>query len=191
MEPDSIVNEARAAVAAGREPDWDAFERRVREASPGPAEQRRALDQLARIRTVSRARDRVARPPEPPAPRAPVRPRGRPAALTARPTLSGTIDVRREVADGEHLLRWPPDRLVETWEVRFGVRADARSVYVDGETLTLPGEATSIALPLGEGALRVHLLGRGRGGRLVRRALASGLTRDTWEARWQRRPSAA
>jgi hypothetical protein len=190
MDVDAIVNEARAAVAAGREPSWAALELRVRAAGLDKAGERRALDQLARIQTVFRARTRVARPVEAP-PAAPVRPRARPTALTARPTLSGTIELRREVEAGVYVVRWPADRSVEAWELRFGRRADARSAYVDGESVTLPGEATSAVVPLADGALRIHLVGRGRGGRLVRRALASGLTRENWDARWQRRPSAA
>jgi hypothetical protein len=37
----------------------------------------------------------------------------------------------------------------------------------------------------------VHLLGRAANGRLVRRAVISGLTRDNWSDRWQRRASAS
>jgi hypothetical protein len=39
--------------------------------------------------------------------------------------------------------------------------------------------------------VRVHLLGRGRDGRLVRRAIISALTREGWDERWQRRASAS
>jgi hypothetical protein len=39
--------------------------------------------------------------------------------------------------------------------------------------------------------VRVHVLGRGRDGRLLRRAIVSGLTRENREARWERRPSAS
>jgi hypothetical protein len=187
---DGIVGEARAAVAAGREPHWEQLERRIRSAGLDADAERRALDRLARIATVHRARSLVAAAPEPP-PAAPRRPRGGPPPLAARPTLSGTIEVRRERRGDEYVLRWPADPSVAAWDVRIGRRADPRSPYVDSETLSLPGDATSIALPLGGDALRVHLLGRGRGGRLVRRALASGLTTENWDARWQRRPSAA
>jgi hypothetical protein len=37
----------------------------------------------------------------------------------------------------------------------------------------------------------VHVLGRDRGGRLVRRAIVSGLTRESWADRWERRASAS
>ena len=55
----------------------------------------------------------------------------------------------------------------------------------------LPGDATRVELPIGETPVRVHLLGRDRGGRLVRRAILSGLTRETWGDRWQRRATAS
>jgi hypothetical protein len=48
-----------------------------------------------------------------------------------------------------------------------------------------------VEVPLGPKALRVHLLGRGRGGKLVRRAVMSPLTPESWGERWQRRASAA
>jgi hypothetical protein len=37
----------------------------------------------------------------------------------------------------------------------------------------------------------VHLLGRGRDGRLLRRAVISALTRGAWGERWERRASAS
>jgi hypothetical protein len=48
-----------------------------------------------------------------------------------------------------------------------------------------------VEVPLGELPLRVHVLGHARDGRLVRRALISALTRDTWGDRWQQRASAS
>ena len=67
----------------------------------------------------------------------------------------------------------------------------ARGAYVVRETLQLPAAATTVELPLCERPLRVHLLGRGRDGRLVRRAVISALTIDTWNDRWERRASAS
>ncbi|MEN3338450.1 MAG: hypothetical protein V7647_2126, partial [Acidobacteriota bacterium] len=80
---------------------------------------------------------------------------------------------------------------VTEWEVRFSERPDPGSDYVARETLTLPSAATSVEVPLGERPLRVHLLGRRRDGRLLRRAVISALTRENWNDRWQRRGSAA
>ena len=186
MEIDAIVAEARRLVAGGHEPDWTALEERVREASGDAPARERALAQLGRLAGVQRARSRVA--VEPTRPAAPVaQRRGR---VAPRPTLSGTIDVQRERAGDAHVLRWPADPAVVSWDVRIGERADVRSAYVDRETVTLPGETTSLELPLGGGALRIHVLGRGRGGRLLRRVLVTGLTRENWDARWQRRPTA-
>jgi hypothetical protein len=98
------------------------------------------------------------------------------------------MDVRR--GDGDTLV-WPREPKVTTWELRISERADARGDYEVRESGELPGEATKIDLPIGEVPLRVHLLGRDRGGRLVRRAILSGLTRETWSERWQRRASAS
>jgi hypothetical protein len=50
---------------------------------------------------------------------------------------------------------------------------------------------TSAEVPLGPQPLRVHVLGRTRDGRLLRRAVISGLTEDNWRDRWQRRASAS
>ena len=70
-------------------------------------------------------------------------------------------------------------------------RTDPRGGYAVREERTLPADATSVEVPLGPNALRVHLLGRGRGGKLVRRAVMSPLTAESWGERWQRRASAA
>jgi len=80
---------------------------------------------------------------------------------------------------------------VTEWEVRISERATGARDYAVRETATLPATATTIELPLGDAPLRVHLLGRGRGGRLVRRAIVSGLTRESWEERWERRATAS
>jgi hypothetical protein len=194
----SILNEARAQVAAGRAPDARALERRVREASrrarPGGATEvaridraeRAALRQLARVIAVHRARMLVAEPREP-ARATPASPPRRPL-LRSRPTISGNMDVRRQ---GDATLTWDPAAGVAGWEVRISERPDPRSEYVVRETLTLPPADTTVELPLGEQPLRVHLLGRGRDGRLLRRAIVSALTRDGWTERWQRRASAS
>jgi hypothetical protein len=95
--------------------------------------------------------------------------------------------VRR--GDGFRLV-WDAVPAVSEWEVRFGERPDVRSDYVERETFVLPAGETSVELPLGELPFRVTILGRGRG-KLQRRALISGLTRDGWRDRWQRRASAS
>lgn len=195
----AIVDEARAQVAAGGAPNVDALAARIRAAGSRArardgadakaidrAEQK-ALQQLARVLAVHRARGRAAREPMPPAaPRRPDR-----AVLRTRPTISGNMELRRGSEGEAAVLRWDAAAAVTGWEVRFSERPDARSDYVLRETLTLPAPATSVELPLGERPLRVHVLGRGRDGRLVRRAIVSGLTKETWNDRWQRRASAA
>jgi len=190
----AILAEARRDVAAGGA-NLEALRERVRAATRlhrargGDAAQaeRRALEQLERIAAVQRARTRVAaRPAAPPAPAAPA-PLRRPL-LRTRATITGNMDVRRA---GSGVLAWDAAAAVTEWEVRISERATGARDYAVRETATLPATATTIELPLGDAPLRVHLLGRGRGGRLVRRAIVSGLTRESWEERWERRATAS
>ena len=196
----AIFDQARAQVAEGRAPNVDALAARIRAAGrqargrPGADEkaigraEQQALRQLARVVAVHRARGLAAREPAPP-PVPPKRP-GR-TVLRTRPTISGNMDVRKARAGEAVVLRWDAAAAVTGWEVRFSERPDPRSDYELCQTLTLPAGATSVALPLSERPLRVHLLGRRRDGQLVRRAIVSGLTLETWNDRWQRRASAA
>ena len=184
----AILDEARADVAAGREPDEPALVERIRNVGGG----KKALQQLERVLTVARARARLAAPPAPP-PAPVIRPRGRAAAFRAQPTISGNMDVRRARAGESSItLTWDaPPPSVTAWDVRFSERPDARSDYVVREERTLPRTESSLELELGELPLRVHILGRANDGRLVRRAIVSALTRDNWDDRWQRRASAS
>jgi hypothetical protein len=195
----AIVAEARARVAAGRDPDAAALEARIRAASrrgraadPAAIEraESRALQQLQRVITVHRARALVRREPQPraavPAP-APSRRR----MLRTRPTITGNMDVRRQSPDGTFVLAWDAASAVAAWEVRLSERPDARADYVVRETRSLPAGVTKVELPLGESPLRVHLLGRSRDGRLLRRAVISALTLEGWNERWERRASAS
>lgn len=183
----AILDEARAEVAAGRDPDEQALAERIRRAGGDEA----ALSQLGRVLTVQRARARLAAPATaPPAAPAPARPRAR-AAFRAQPTITGNMEVRRARSDAGIVLSWDAAPAVAAWEARFSERADARSEYVVRETKLLPATATSVELELVELPRRVHLLGRTNDGRLVRRAIVSALTRDNWDDRWQRRASAS
>lgn len=187
----AILAEARAAVAAGRDPGADALAARIRAAGGSAAARRRALEQLERVVAVHRARARLAQEPAPrPAPQA-AGPRARPALLRARPTISANMEVRREGDADAAVLAWDPAPGVAGWEVRLSERPTSRGDYVVRERRTLPGTATRTEVPLGARPLRVHLLGRGRDGRLVRRAVVSALTRESWGERWQRRASAS
>jgi hypothetical protein len=182
---DSILTEARALVAAGGDPDWSELRGRLRSLDVPDDERRRALQQLERLGAVHRARRARgrARPGETPAAQAPGRP-----ALRTRATVTGNMDVRRGEGD---TLAWRTEPAVATWELRISTRPDPRGDYELRESGELPGDATGAELPLGDVPLRVHLLGRNRSGRLVRRAIVSGLTRETWADRWQRRASAS
>jgi hypothetical protein len=191
----AILEEARGHVAARRDPNAASLEARIRAAAMearadgDPAEvdgaERQALQQLARIVSVHRARARMTREAAPQPAAAPLRRR---AQLRARPTITGNMEVRRT---GTATLVWDPASAVTEWEVRFSERPDPRRDYVVLETLTLPATATSVDVPLGDRPLRVHLLGRSRDGRLQRRALISALTREGWDDRWERRASAS
>jgi hypothetical protein len=175
---DAVLADARAAVAAGREPDAGALRARL-------GGDREALARLERVLAVGRARGRVAAaaPSEPPP--GP----GIGAVLRrTRPTINANMDVRRDGAAG---LAWNAVPAVVGWEVRISERPDVRSDYGVRETRELAAAETRIELPLGKLPLRVHILGRTRDGRLLRRAVISGLTREGWSDRWQRRASAS
>jgi hypothetical protein len=178
---EAVLAEARSAVAAGREPDERALRARL-------GGDREALARLDRVLAVGRARGRVARPAEtPPVPGTEV-PGTRPRLLRTRPTINANMEVRRE---GDAGLVWAAVAAVAGWEVRISERPDVRSDYEVRETHALAAAETRIELPLGELPLRVHILGRTRDGRLLRRAVISGLTRAGWNDRWQRRASAS
>jgi hypothetical protein len=180
-----IIDEARKRVASGSTLNAAAFEARIR-AAGGDTE--RALKQLARIVSVQRARALVAGPPAHEPEPTPVR---RPLALRTKPTITGNMDVRRERRGDGFVLAWTAEPKVVAWDVRLSERPDVRGDYVVREERTVPGSETSLELELGDVPFRVHLLGRARDGRLVRRAIISALTRDGWGERWQRRASAS
>jgi len=180
---EAVLAEARAAVAAGRAPD----ERALRARLGGNAE---ALARLERVLAVHRARGRVEQPV--PGTGGATEPRPVPGTgtrlLRTRPTVNANMEVRRQ---GAAALEWDAVAAVAGWEVRISERPDVRADYELRDTLTLPAGTTRIELPLGELPLRVHILGRTRDGRLLRRAVISGLTREGWADRWQRRASAS
>ncbi len=167
-----MLAEARAEIAAGRFPDVVALRARL-------ADDAEALAKLDAVMSVYRARQKLSDPAKVSDAR---------AALRTRPTVNANMDVRRS---GSSTLVWDPAASVAGWEVRISERPDARGEYAVRETRELPAAATSVELPLADLPLRVHLLGRARDGRLVRRAVISGLTRAGWSDRWQRRASAS
>jgi hypothetical protein len=181
-----IVDETRAAVAAGRSVDRDALAARIRTGIP-KAEADAAIAQLDRVLAVGRARARLAQSPTPtPNPSRSLR-----SAVKTRPILTANMDVRRQVEGETYSLAWDPASGVVEWEIRIGSRADERSDYVQLETRSLPSETNRLELPGTDATFRIHIIGRGRGGKLLRRAVVSGLSRDNWNERWQKRPSAS
>jgi hypothetical protein len=185
MAVEQIIGEARAVVAAGGDPDWKQLRDRLRALGLEEQELRDALKQLERIGAVHRARASV-KPTTPVRPARAVVPRKR--LLETKPTITGNMEVRR--GDG-HTLVWSREPSVHTWEVRLSERPNPRDDYAVRESVELPGESTDFDLALADLPVRVHVLGRDRGGRLVRRAILSGLTRATWNDRWQRRATAS
>ena len=98
------------------------------------------------------------------------------------------MDVRR---GRESTLVWDPAEAVTGWEVRISERPDPRGDYVVQETRELaPGETSARCRSVDQ-PLRVHVLGRTRDGRLLRRAVISRPDPRNWRDRWQRRASAS
>jgi hypothetical protein len=180
---ETILSDARAQVAAGRDPDWKELRDRVRALELGKNAERDALRQLEQVGAVHRARRAVARPVAPPVAPAPRKP-----LFVTKPTISGTMDVRHTRA---HVLEWTPLKTVEQWEVRISERPTVRGGYEVRSEQTLPASTSELALELGDNPMRVHLLGRGRGGKLVQRAVISGLTEAGWSTRWEKRATAS
>jgi hypothetical protein len=182
----TILDEARAQIARGVEPDVAALEARVRAVDP------RALAQLPRLLAVHRAKRSLAEPvasaerarsafgaSRPP----------RAAAYRAKPTISANMNVRAQAAGDGVALEWAAAAGARAWEVRIGERRDARSPYVDRETLAL--DTPRLELRLTDLPQRVSITGRNATGRIVQRALVSGLTNANWRQKWQQRASAS
>jgi hypothetical protein len=175
-----ILDEVRAQIARGVEPDAAALEERVQALDP------KALPRLRRLLAVHRAKRSLGEPARPtPAPR----PRTAPPAYRAKPTIAANMAVRARAHGDAVVLEWDVARGVDGWEVRVGERPDARSPYVDRETVQLT--EPSYQLDLSELPLRVSVIGRNASGRIVQRALISGLTRVNWRQKWQQRASAS
>lgn len=182
MNPDiaDILGEVRTQIARGLEPDTDALEQRVRAIEP------KALPQLRRLLAVHRAKRTLGvPPPSPPAPR----PRAAPPTYRAKPTIAANMAVRARPEGEAVVLEWETARGVDSWELRLGERRDARSPYVDRRTTQLT--EPRVQLELSELPLRVSVVGRNASGRIVQRALISGLTRSNWGQKWQQRASAS
>jgi hypothetical protein len=101
------------------------------------------------------------------------------------------MDVKREGAAGAAALAWTSLPAVATWEIRLSARPDARADYEVFETRTVDPAATRLELTLSDRPLRVNLLGHRRDGKLLQRALISGLTLENWGDRWEKRASAS
>ncbi len=189
----AILAETRGQVAERRQPDREALVRAVREAAVDPGEADAAIASIDRLLAVHRAYARLAKEPQPPpAPAAqePKVPR-RFEGFRARPTITGTLELRREDAARGVLLRWDAVVAVRSWEVRISTRPDPRGEWVTREALTLPAETTELAVELDDVPVRVNVIGQARDGRPLRRALVSGLTFANRSEKWERRATAS
>lgn len=186
MHPDlaAILDETRAQIARGDTPNASELEARIRSfRQPHAAE---ALEQLQRLLALDRARRSLqsAAPPPRPAPQP-----ARRATYRAKPAIAANMAVKASAGDGAVVLEWPAAPGVASWEVRVSERPDARSNYVELELVELA--APRLDLELGERPRRVQILGRNARGRLVQRAVVSGLTAENWDTRWLQRASAS
>ncbi|MEI8105541.1 MAG: hypothetical protein WCH31_06835 [Actinomycetes bacterium] len=200
----TVLAEARAAIAAGREPDETSLQARLQGAASKARSdadlaevaeidqaERAAAEQLDRVIGVYRARRRLAGDAPPPATPAPVAPRpSLRSSLRTKPTITGNMDVRRSESDST-ALEWDAVAGIADWEIRFSERPRPGAEYVALETLTLPAATTSVAVPIGENVFRINILGRARDGRPKSRALIAGLTKDSWRDRWERKATAS
>lgn len=135
-------------------------------------------ESLAALAQIVTAAGAAAAPPSPP----PVRR----LALQPAPAVTGNLPLRKRRTPEGIALEWSRASGVAEWVVRVSVRPDPRADYVEQETLTLPGSATSVELELDDVPRRVQLLGNARGGRTVERATVSALTRGNSGTQWRR-----
>lgn len=175
----AILDDARAQIARGDDPDAAALEKRVRAVDP------QALPQLRRLLAVHRAKRSLAAPQAAPVSRPPPRRE----VYRAKPTIAANIAVRARAAGDAVALEWDAQRGVARWEARVSERRDPRSQYVERDTLTL--DSPRLELHLSDLPQRVSITGRNGAGRILQRALVSGLTRDNWQQKWQQRASAS
>lgn len=179
----AILDEARAQIARGEEPDAGALTARI-QAVP---EHGRALAQLNRLLAVARAKQSLLAPAAHRQP-GPV-PRPAREGYRAKPTIAANMVVRARDTDGVVTLEWEAARGVAQWDARIADRPDARSAYTDRETRTL--REPRLPLDLDELPQRISITGRNASGRIVQRAVVSGLTRANWQQKWQQRASAS
>ena len=112
-------------------------------------------------------------------------------ALQPSATIVGNMAVRKRPAAQGVQLSWDTAANVVEWTVRVSVRPDPRQDYVELEAVTLPADTTTFELGLDERPRRVQLHGLARGGRIVRRAIVSALTKGNSGAQWKRQASAS
>jgi hypothetical protein len=178
----AILDEARAAIARGEEPDGSALAARIA-AHP---QHDRALAQLNRLLAVARAKQSLRAPAKPVATKPAPKPR---EVYRAKPTVAANMTVRAREQGGTVVLEWDAARGVGQWDARIADRPDARSTYTDRETTALA--EPRLELQLDDLPKRVSITGRNAAGRIVQRAVISGLTTANWRQKWQQRASAS
>ena len=189
------LREARRLVLDGKTPDEEGLAEGIR------AETRRYLDShpwlaheslapavteaearaLASLHAIAAAGQR-SRPPLRPVRRLAVQPAA---------TVVGNMPIRKRRTDAGVELEWDATANVVEWTVRISCRPDPRADYVELAQLSLPAEATSLAVDLDDDPRRIQVTGLARGDRVARRATVSALTRGNSGAQWKRQASAS
>jgi hypothetical protein len=120
----------------------------------------------------------------------PVRPIRR-LALQPSATIVGNMAVRKQPTGRGIELTWDAAPQVIEWVLRVSVRPDPRQDYIEGEAKSLPAGTRSYEVELDEHPRRIQLYGHARGGKIVRRAVISALTRGNSGAQWKRQATAS
>jgi hypothetical protein len=109
----------------------------------------------------------------------------------AAPIMAGTISFRKQAEGGRLTLAWDANRRVARWTVRISARADPREDYAEVENVEVQAGKPQLTLTLDERSYRVTVLGHSHSGRVIERAIVSGLTADNWRTKWTRRPTSS
>jgi len=192
---DHYLREARRLVLDGETPDEAALGEGIRgetrrylashpwlaHASLAPAVEEAEERALASLHRIAGAAQRS-------------RPSSRPVRrmeLQPAATIVGTMSLRKRRTDAGVELSWDSAANVVAWTVRISSRPDPRADYVELAELSLPGDATSLAVELDDDPRRIQLAGLARGDRVVRRVTVSALTQGNSGAQWKRQASAS
>jgi len=189
------LREAQRLVLEGKSPDETGLADGIRgetqrylashpglaHASLEPAVAAAEEQSLASLRAIAAAAPKPASAPKP----------VRRMTLQPAATLVGNMALRKHRTEAGVELSWDAVATVVEWTARISTRPDPRSDYEELAELSLPGNATSLAVELDDDPRRIQLSGLARGDRIVRRVTVSALTRGNSGAQWKRQASAS